>query len=169
MCWPMNRSWKLTGTCHNLKNISWNGRVQFVFAYHIYHVLCALLYFKCDGLEILNTNFEWSLFVHASCIHDLLLLCSVGNKISGTLARKQRSLICSIQNSTCSGQFTTRPAQKALPLVNGWVLVSLTALENVTGLILGLRPANERCRGEEKPSLIGWGQTKNQPCVRHHL
>ena len=31
-----------------------------------------------------------------------------------------------------------------------------------TGLILGLRSANERRRYKVRPSLIGWAQTKNQ-------
>ena len=33
-----------------------------------------------------------------------------------------------------------------------------------TGLILGLRPANERHRFKVTRSLIGWAQTENQPC-----
>ena len=33
----------------------------------------------------------------------------------------------------------------------------------VTGLIRGLRPANERHRYKVMLSLIGWAQTKNQP------
>ena len=32
-----------------------------------------------------------------------------------------------------------------------------------TGMILGLRPASERRRYKETPSLIGWAQTQNQP------
>ena len=32
------------------------------------------------------------------------------------------------------------------------------------GMILGLRPANERRRYTVTPSLIGWAQTQNQPC-----
>ena len=34
----------------------------------------------------------------------------------------------------------------------------------VTGMILGLRPANARPRYKVTPSLIGWSQTLNQPC-----
>ena len=37
----------------------------------------------------------------------------------------------------------------------------------ITGLILGLHPANERRRYKVTPSLIGWAQTKNQPCNQH--
>ena len=33
-----------------------------------------------------------------------------------------------------------------------------------TGLILGLHPSNERRRYKVTPSLIGWAQTKKQPC-----
>ena len=33
------------------------------------------------------------------------------------------------------------------------------------GVILGLRPANERRRYKVTPSLIGWAQTKNQPFI----
>ena len=36
-------------------------------------------------------------------------------------------------------------------------------MESTTGLILGLRPANERCRYKVTASLIGWAQTWNQP------
>ena len=34
--------------------------------------------------------------------------------------------------------------------------------DGITGLILGLRPANERRRYIVTPSLIGWAQTWNQ-------
>ena len=34
-----------------------------------------------------------------------------------------------------------------------------------SGLILGLRPANERRRYKVTPSPIGWAQTLNQPCI----
>ena len=33
------------------------------------------------------------------------------------------------------------------------------AMSHTAGLILGLRPANERCRYKVTPSLIGWEQT----------
>ena len=36
----------------------------------------------------------------------------------------------------------------------------------VTGLILGLHPANERRRYFVMASLIGWVQAKNQPCCK---
>ena len=35
----------------------------------------------------------------------------------------------------------------------------------ITGLILGLHPANERCRYKLTPYLIGWAQIKNQSCI----
>ena len=35
----------------------------------------------------------------------------------------------------------------------------------ISGLILGLRPVNERRRYKVTPSLIGWAQTWNQPCI----
>ena len=38
-----------------------------------------------------------------------------------------------------------------------------------TCLILGLRPANERRRYKVTPSLIGWAQTKNQPCFTREV
>ena len=38
----------------------------------------------------------------------------------------------------------------------------------ISGLILGLRPANERRRYKVTPSLIGWAQTWNQPCTWCH-
>ena len=37
-----------------------------------------------------------------------------------------------------------------------------------SGLILGLRPANERRCYKVTPSLIGWAQTQNQPCELIH-
>ena len=37
--------------------------------------------------------------------------------------------------------------------------VNQLKLQGNTGLILGLRPANERRRNNVKPSLIGWAQT----------
>ena len=36
-------------------------------------------------------------------------------------------------------------------------------LQDASGLILGLRPANERRRYFVTTSLIGWAQTYNQP------
>ena len=54
--------------------------------------------------------------------------CSVGNKNFWNTCPKQMSLICSIQNATPQGQFSTHPAQNALALVSGRALVSLTEL-----------------------------------------
>ena len=39
----------------------------------------------------------------------------------------------------------------------------------ITGLILGLCPANEGRRYQVTPSLIGWAQTLKQPCITYHL
>ena len=39
----------------------------------------------------------------------------------------------------------------------------------IPGLILGLRPANERRRYKVTPSLIGWVQTSIWPCVMNTL
>ena len=36
---------------------------------------------------------------------------------------------------------------------------------HIIGLILGLRPANERRRYFITTSLIGWAQAENQPCI----
>ena len=41
------------------------------------------------------------------------------------------------------------------------------ALHKNSGLILGLCLANERCRYQVTPPLIGWPQTLNQPCFVH--
>ena len=41
----------------------------------------------------------------------------------------------------------------------------ITAIKHTSGLISGLRPANERRRYKVTPSLIGWAQTQNQPCI----
>ena len=46
---------------------------------------------------------------------------------------------------------------------SGDILFSYSNVFN-TGLILCLRPANERRRYKVTPSLIGWAQTNNQPC-----
>ena len=35
----------------------------------------------------------------------------------------------------------------------------------ISGLILGLRPANERRRYKVTPAVIGWVQTQNQPQI----
>ena len=43
-------------------------------------------------------------------------------------------------------------------------LVFPSAGKTYSGLILGLRPANERRRYFVTTSLIGWSQTKDQPC-----
>ena len=40
----------------------------------------------------------------------------------------------------------------------------IAVLHTVSGLILGLHPANDRRRYKVTPSLIGWAQTSNQPC-----
>ena len=42
--------------------------------------------------------------------------------------------------------------------------ISVYPSENKAGLILGLRSDNERRCYKVTPSLIGWAQTKNQPC-----
>ena len=49
------------------------------------------------------------------------------------------------------------------------LLIMCISLENefqnsITGLILGLHPANERRRYKVTASLIGWIQTQKQPC-----
>ena len=46
-----------------------------------------------------------------------------------------------------------------------WILVVLNHTKE-PGLMLGLRPANERRRYKVTPSLIGWAQTYNQPWDR---
>ena len=43
------------------------------------------------------------------------------------------------------------------------VVKSEIQVKKNTGLILGLRPANERRRYKVTPSLIGWAQNWNQP------
>ena len=42
--------------------------------------------------------------------------------------------------------------------------MQLMLQEAKAGIILGLRPANERRRYKVTPSLIGWAQTQNQRC-----
>ena len=58
----------------------------------------------------------------------------------------------------CRSRVYTRPAfSHPLSMQMSWHLPVLS-------LILGLRPANERRRYFVTTSLIGWAQTKNQPC-----
>ena len=45
-----------------------------------------------------------------------------------------------------------------------WLKPVTNELHGNTGLILGLRSANERGLYKVTPSLIGWAQTYNQPC-----
>ena len=40
---------------------------------------------------------------------------------------------------------------------------SITLLYRESGFILGMRPANERWRYTETPSLTGWVHTQNDP------
>ena len=42
------------------------------------------------------------------------------------------------------------------------VMTKLVILICTTGLVLGLRPANERCCYKVTPSIIGWVQTQSQ-------
>ena len=54
------------------------------------------------------------------------------------------------------------PSWRYLPLCPGVDVLKHTTLQTntvVAGLILGLRPANERRRYKVTPSLIGWAQT----------
>ena len=46
---------------------------------------------------------------------------------------------------------------------HGLVELSWQDTSSFSGLILGLRPANEKRRYKVTPSLIGWAQTYNQP------
>ena len=39
----------------------------------------------------------------------------------------------------------------------------------IAGMILGLRPANERRRYSVTTSLIGWAQAQNQPCIAYTI
>ena len=54
-----------------------------------------------------------------------------------------------------------------MPIELFYVLVAniLSTQTWSSGLIVGLRPANERLRLQAMPSLIGWVQTYNQPWV----
>ena len=46
-----------------------------------------------------------------------------------------------------------------------WFWQNDTDYVSITGLILGLHPANERRRYKVTPSLIDWAQTDNQSCI----
>ena len=45
-------------------------------------------------------------------------------------------------------------------------VLRVTVNDICAGLILGLRPANDRRRYKVTPSLIGWVQTWTQPSIR---
>ena len=61
----------------------------------------------------------------------------------------------------CPGSFVAASAAAAMVLtaLNIHVLLFHEERFQYTGLILGLHPANERCRYKVTPSLIGWAQT----------
>ena len=50
-----------------------------------------------------------------------------------------------------------------------WIAGCASGLDTITGLILGLRPANERRRYFVTTSLSGWAQTWTQPCITYGL
>ena len=56
---------------------------------------------------------------------------------------------------------------KSFYLIKGIIFQYVIANDICTGLILGLRPANERRRYKVTPSLIGWAQAWNQPCMQY--
>ena len=68
-------------------------------------------------------------------------------------------------NYTC--QITIRGGSTARnPSLDGEIIVLGEIIPRIySGLILGLRPANERRRYFVTTSLIGWAQTLNQPCI----
>ena len=47
----------------------------------------------------------------------------------------------------------------SIQMLMPWLHVSSAGITSITGLIPGLRPANEKRRYEVTPSLIGWAQT----------
>ena len=77
------------------------------------------------------------------------LIPGVCNKIHLKLIARKISLVHNIQ-------------------FNRWILLTLRreyGNETITGLILGLRPANERRHYKWTPFILGWAQTWNQPCI----
>ena len=71
-------------------------------------------------------------------------------------------------------QYALYPIKYAVVLFySSWlcviVLVKSVCTIYLPGLILGLRPANERPRYKVTPSLIGWEQTSNQPWFTHSI
>ena len=71
-------------------------------------------------------------------------------------------------------QYALYPIKYAVVLsYSSWlcviVLVKSACTIYLPGLILGLRPANERRRYKVTPSLIGWEQTSNQPWFTHSI
>ena len=48
-------------------------------------------------------------------------------------------------------------------MMNELAVSDVMHLKALSGLILGLRPANERRRYKVTPFLIGWARTYNQP------
>ena len=49
---------------------------------------------------------------------------------------------------------------------NSSLNIDTQMMNNIPGLILGLRPVNERRRYFVTTSLIGWAHAWNQPCIR---
>ena len=66
----------------------------------------------------------------------------------GVVAGKERLVVEVAVYLACWAQFTRKTGFWGAGIV-----------ERITGLILGLRPVNERRRYKVTPSLIGWAQT----------
>ena len=68
------------------------------------------------------------------------------------------SVICSIQNYTCPGQFSTLPAQNTLALVSGRALVSLTAkvrINNIAALVQTMAWRRPGDKPLSEPMMVG--------------
>ena len=63
------------------------------------------------------------------------------------------------------------PQQTTKPILNDCkcYFTALVANSGISGLILGLRLANERRRCFVTRSLIGWAQALNQPCISNTI
>ena len=108
----------------------------------------------------------------ALCTFDLnlVILAWMGHKCTYKLRVNTRT---DVRTDSTQRQAKTIPKGQSWPRVKSaqqrWVDLNISVsdahVQPCAGLILGLRPANERRRYKVTPSLIGWAQMYNQPCM----
>ena len=91
------------------------------------------------------------------CTCYTLMLLSIHQDIS-FIHCINKSIQCNIGHNVYKQE-----AQMLSFFINQFICIGNHAY--IAGLILGLRPANDRHRYKVTVSLIGWDQTENQPCI----